>query len=156
MRSGRRSSRTSVVAVAAVGLALSVAACGSSSHSSTGSPNTTTGSADYIERADIKLNGTPGNSGSGLQTAVQVGEQLPTSLSVTVPLASAPPKGKTFVWTNCDSPQCPETETFIRQATTAAGWKLRVINYQTANPATLVAAMTQALQYHPAAVGVSG
>jgi len=79
----------------------------------------------------------------------------PTKIPLSQPLKSAPAKGKTFVWVQCDFSQCTELGDAAAQAAAAVGWKMKVVPYKAAQPATLLAAMTQALQYHPAAVGVA-
>ena len=56
----------------------------------------------------------------------------------------------------CDQSQCAESTQFLRQATTAAGWNLKTVDYTTSNPATLVSGLMQALQYHPTAVALVG
>ena len=46
--------------------------------------------------------------------------------------------------------------TRLKEATQAIGWDYKSYNYQSADPASLVSAMKQALQDKPAAVGLSG
>ena len=83
-------------------------------------------------------------------------EKPPTTLGVTTPLKAAPPAGKTFVWLNCELSACAQILVGVRQAVSAAGWNLKVVQYQQANPATVLSAFKLALNYHPAAVGLSG
>ena len=83
-------------------------------------------------------------------------EQFPTNIPLTTPVKSAPPKGKTFVVLQCEISQCTDIVSGARAATAAIGWNLKVVPYQSANPATLVSALQQALQYNPVAVGFSG
>jgi ribose transport system substrate-binding protein len=80
----------------------------------------------------------------------------PTRISQTQALPSAPPQGKTFVWLNCSLPACTSVGSGIKAAVSAAGWKYQQINYDRANPASLVAAFKQALTTQPTAVGVTG
>lgn len=75
---------------------------------------------------------------------------------MTTPLKSKPAAGKLFIWMNCDLDTCPPIGAGVQAAVEAAGWKFKQINFQAENPATLVTAMKQALQYHPAYVGLSG
>jgi len=77
----------------------------------------------------------------------------PTQLSIATPVPTKPPAGKTIVYLQCDAVQCKETADALTAAAGAVGWTVKVLDFQSANPATLIAAMTQALQYHP--VGVS-
>ena len=83
-------------------------------------------------------------------------EKPPTQLGLTTPLKSAPPSGKTFVWLNCELSACAQILVGVRQAASAAGWNLKVVQYQQANPATVLSAFKLALNYHPSAVGLSG
>jgi len=39
----------------------------------------------------------------------------------------------------------------LKAAAAAIGWNVKVLNFQEANPATLVAALKAGLQYHPVA-----
>ncbi|MGC4936124.1 sugar ABC transporter substrate-binding protein [Gordonia sp. DT30] len=77
----------------------------------------------------------------------------PTGIGVDTPLTSAPAKGKTFVWMQCEAPQCSIITTFMKEAIAAVGWNLKVLNFEAANPATLVSGLKQALQEKPVAVG---
>ncbi len=83
-------------------------------------------------------------------------ERPPTALGVTTPLEKAPPPGKTFVWLNCELSACTQILAGVKPAVAAAGWKLKVVQYQQANPATVITALKLALNYHPAAVALSG
>lgn len=83
-------------------------------------------------------------------------ERPPTALGVTTPLEKAPPPGKTFVWLNCELSACTQILAGVRPAVAAAGWKLKVVQYQQANPATVITALKLALNYHPSAVALSG
>jgi ribose transport system substrate-binding protein len=106
--------------------------------------------------------GGPASSGAAsatvtaAQATVAKWEKAPTALGLTPPLKSAPPAGKTFVWLNCELSACAQILAGVRQATSAAGWNLKVVQYQQANPATVLSAFKLALNYHPAAVGLSG
>ncbi|WP_375476291.1 sugar ABC transporter substrate-binding protein [uncultured Jatrophihabitans sp.] len=81
---------------------------------------------------------------------------FPTTIPVTAPLPSAPPKGKTIVYLQCEQQECPLEGNGIKAATQAIGWNFKVVNFQAANPATLVAALKTALQYHPVGVFFAG
>ena len=56
----------------------------------------------------------------------------------------------------CDVNQCKDEGDGLKAATQAAGWSYKSLTYQGANPATLIAALNQALLDKPAAVGLSG
>jgi ribose transport system substrate-binding protein len=57
---------------------------------------------------------------------------------------------------NCNVDACPPIGLGVKEGAEAVGWKYKQINYSSADPATLVAGMKQALQYHPAYVMVTG
>jgi ribose transport system substrate-binding protein len=75
---------------------------------------------------------------------------------VDTPLKSVPPKGKTVVFLQCEEDQCGLQGAGITAAATALGWHEKTLQFQESNPATLVSAMNEALQYDPVAVYFSG
>ncbi len=83
-------------------------------------------------------------------------KQAPTTIPLTTPLKAKPDAGKLFVWAQCDVNQCKDEGDGLKAATEAIGWKYKSYTYQSADPATLVAALKQALVDKPAAVGLSG
>jgi ribose transport system substrate-binding protein len=137
--------RTRLAAVATAVLA-AVAACSTSSGSS---------SAPRAGAAAPPSSSAAGSAGAVAQARklAAAAEQVPTSINQRTPLKSPPPKGKTFVYLQCEVVQCQAIGAGIQAAAKAIGWNYRSISYQNSNPASLVAAMQQALQYH--AVGVS-
>jgi len=158
----RRAGRWATVASSAVLLAAAVAACGSSTSSSSGS---TSGSATTASSgASSSGSGSSATSGSGgssagltrAEQAVTAAEKTPSSINQTVPLNTAPPKGKTVVFIQDEVSQSGVISQGEEAAAKAAGWKFISLNYQSANPATLVTAMKQALQYHPVSVSFAG
>jgi ribose transport system substrate-binding protein len=90
------------------------------------------------------------------QAVIQPYLSPPRRLTLTTPVTSRPPAGKTLVWLQCETPQCKEISTALGSAVAAVDWNLRVVDYQSANPATLIAGMQQALQYRPVAVVLNG
>jgi ribose transport system substrate-binding protein len=82
--------------------------------------------------------------------------QEPTAITANVPLTTAPPQGKTFIWMKCQLADCTTYADAIKEATEAAGWNYRDISYDQSNPATLVDAMRQALRFNPDYVALSG
>jgi ribose transport system substrate-binding protein len=83
-------------------------------------------------------------------------EKAPTRIGGSTSFPKAPPKGKTFVYIQCDLPQCQVEADGVQAAAAALGWKFKSLPFQLANPASLVAAMNTALQYHPIAVVCAG
>jgi ribose transport system substrate-binding protein len=123
-------------------LALVSAACSSSSsHPSTGGTSSsstgTGGGSDAVRKA---------------QAFIQPYLTPPTKIPLTVPLTSAPPKGKTIVFLQCELAQCKGIGTGVQLAAQTAGWSFKTITYASTNPSTLVHAMDSALQFHPAGV----
>lgn len=80
----------------------------------------------------------------------------PTALNITTPVRTRPPAGKTIVWLQCETPQCSEITASLRSAASAVGWSVDAIDYQSSDPATMIAAMQQALQVKPVAVLLNG
>lgn len=81
--------------------------------------------------------------------------KAPTEIPVTTPLKAKPPAGKTVTYLQCDAAQCKVIGDAMRKAADAIGWRYQVLNYKLANPASLAAAMQQALQQKPVAVAFS-
>lgn len=131
---------TAFIAVAAI-----LAACGSAKSASTGGGTASSGTA-------------PSSAAAAASTsdALASYENAPTAVPITTPLKATPPKGKTFVFLQCDVAQCTEESTAMKAVVAAVGWNLKVIPYQSENPATLISGLQQALQLHPAAVGLTG
>ncbi len=113
-----------------------LSACSSSANSS---PASSSGSTASSGSAAVKA----------AQAVAAQWEKAPTKLGLTTPLKSAPPSGKTFVWLNCELSACAQILVGVRQAASAAGWNLKVVQYQQANPATVLSAFKLALNYHP-------
>jgi ribose transport system substrate-binding protein len=101
-----------------------------------------------------------GASTSGAVAAAEAYTKAATTFSTTIPvtgaLPSAPPKGKTVVFLQCEQQECGEEGQGIDAAAAAVGWKVKTLNFKAADPATLVAALTTALQYKPVGVFFSG
>jgi ribose transport system substrate-binding protein len=138
--------RPTVFASLFCALAMVILSACSSSGSSTPASSSGSPAPSGTSSAEVKA----------AQAAAAKWEKSPTALGVTTPLKAAPPKGKTFVWLNCELSACAQILVGVRQAASAAGWNLKVVQYQQANPATVLTAFKLALNYHPAAVGLSG
>ncbi|HEY6498558.1 MAG TPA: hypothetical protein VIZ20_03980, partial [Streptosporangiaceae bacterium] len=102
-----------------------LSACSSSGSSASGGSASASASSPAVKAA---------------QATAAKWEKAPTELGVTTPLKTAPPKGKTFVWLNCELSACAQILVGVRQAASAAGWNLKVVQYQQANPATVLSA----------------
>ena len=155
-----------------------VAACGSDSDSSTtaaptppaGSTEATTAGTTAATTAGSTAATTAGSTaattagsvaagGDGVAAAKAATAEFmkePTTIPVTEPLKTKPETGKLFAWMQCDVSQCKDIGDGLKAATEAIGWTYKAFTYQSADPATLMAAMRQALNDKPAAVGVTG
>jgi ribose transport system substrate-binding protein len=127
-------------------MSVALTACGSAS--TTASSSTTAGAAAQ--------SGPTSAAAATAQKTLNQFEQTPVKITQTEPLPSAPPKGKTLVWLNCDIPTCTNQGAGLKAAMQAAGWNYQQINYQSANPATLTAAFQRALMMKPTVVVESG
>jgi ribose transport system substrate-binding protein len=118
------------------------------------------GSASSAASTSTAAAGASGSGGSGqvaaATTITQKWINAAPTLSITTPLKSPAPTGKTFVWLNCEIPACTEIGQGLKEATAQIGWNLKVIQYNQANISALVPAMQQALTYHPVGVALSG
>lgn len=149
----------STAAVAAVmALAVAIAGCSSSSKSGSTSTSNSSGAGTSAPASSGSAAGSSAATGglAAAQAATAKNLQAPTTIPATVPLKSKPPTGKTFVWLKCDVNQCVDEGNGLQAATQALGWNYKELDYKSADPATLVSAMKQALLFHPVAVGLSG
>jgi ribose transport system substrate-binding protein len=134
-----------------VALLAGLAACGSSSEEGAGQPSAGQPSAAQPSAGK--------DGGSDVTAATEVVEQYgqePTEIGVKEPLKEAPAKGRTLVFLQCELSQCKQFRDGAAAAAEAIGWNLKTIAFENANPATMVAAMEQALRHKPVAVSVSG
>ena len=145
-----RPARLGGVVVTAALLAL--AACSSASSSSSPAAPPSTSSAT----ASASASGTSSSAVAAAEAAVKSASTMPTSIPETQSLPSAPPKGKTVLFLQCEEVQCSYEGTGLKAAAAAIGWNVKVLNFQAANPATLVSALQTGLQYHPVAAFFSG
>ena len=157
-----RSRRLAGVGVTAAAAALALAACSSSasSNSSSAAPAASTGVAS-ASAASTASAGTDGSavSASALsaaQATVKSASTVPTGIPETQQLSSPPPKGKTVLFLQCEEVQCGYEGTGLKAAAAAVGWTVKTLNFQAANPATLVSALQTGLQYHPVAAFFTG
>lgn len=138
-------SRVGKTAATVVALAGLLAACGEDAN-------------DVAAPAATTAGGQPAGSEEVRAAQAKVAEfqQEPTDIRIDVPLTAKPEAGKTFVWMKCDVGQCAVIAKGIKEATEAVGWKYAERSYKSADPATLVTALQEALRLKPAAVALSG
>lgn len=151
-----RSWRPMGAAILAVGV-VALAACSSASGSSASGSSASSSSASSSGGSAVGASGgaTPADVAAAKQS-IQTASAFPTSIPVTQPLPSAPPKGKTILFLQCEQAACGLEGQGLQAAATAIGWNVKVLNFQAANPATLVTALKTGLQYHPVAAFFSG
>lgn len=89
------------------------------------------------------------------QESVDKAMQTPTKIGVTEPLKTKPEPGGSIVYLKPDVATAEGPATGLEAATQAVGWGFRTINFKLAEPATLIAAMQEALGYKPTAVVVA-
>jgi ABC-type sugar transport system substrate-binding protein len=144
MNSLAKQSRTATLAVV-LSACLVVAACSSSGKSGTpSSSGASTGTA------------TASSSVAGAQAVVNQYSAQPASIGVTTPLAGSVPKGKTVVFLSCSLDTCRIIADGAKAAAAAAGLTIKILTFDSSNPASLINVMNQALQYNPIAVAVPG
>jgi ribose transport system substrate-binding protein len=138
------------MAAGLVSLALVTAACASSGESGSGGAST----------AGSSPAGTGSSAGAtnvaAARAFVQKWIDSDQALGETTPLSTTPPKGKTFVWLNCELAACTQIERGIAAATKLVGWNLKIVDYDQANISSLDPAIEQAIGDHPAAIGLTG
>jgi ribose transport system substrate-binding protein len=145
------SKRVAKTTVAALALASLIAACGDNGNDATTSGNVASGGAS--------ASGGTGGASAEVKAAadkVTAFKKEPDAIPVTQPLKAKPAAGKTFVWMKCDVGQCTQEGEGIKEAAEAIGWTYKEIPYKSADPATLVTALQDALRLKPAAVALSG
>jgi ribose transport system substrate-binding protein len=162
-RAAAQSLSLAAAALAAGALAVAVAGCSSASSSSSSAPASAPASAGAASTnaASAAATSSPGTSApsaavAAAGAAVAAAETMPAAIPVTQALSSAPPRGKTVLFMQCEEVECSYEGTGMKAAAAAIGWNVKILNYQAANPATLVSALQTGLQYHPVAAFFSG
>lgn len=130
--------------IAMFAFALALAACGSSSSSS---------SSASTAASSGSSGSSSGSSGSASTSAAAAAltpyKTLPTSINITTPLSSSPPKGKTIVMLGTNNPSNVIIQQGLSKLAKMAGWNYSLVTYDPANPGTFTAAETTALAKHP-------
>jgi ribose transport system substrate-binding protein len=151
-RGSQRRGRLLGIALLVVCLAVALASCGGGGSSSSSSSSNTGEEPTSGEEA-------AGGASAEVKAAEKIVEEAkaePTEVGVTEPLKEKPAPGKTIVWLNCDFEQCQQTGEAMEEAVKPLGYTLKKVAYKSAEPATLIAAFKQALQYNPVGVALSG
>ena len=127
-------------------LALAFAACGDDEESgSSASGGTSTGaSADAsggVAEAEKRL---------------EPFQEAPTEITLTEPLKSKPPSGKTVVMLGTNDPNNQKLQKGLKELTELVGWNYSTVAYDPANPATFNQAVNTALSKNPDYVAQAG
>jgi ribose transport system substrate-binding protein len=152
--------RSTGLRVAGLGLVLTTGLLLSACSSTSSSPATSEAAAASAaapaasEAAPMASEAAPAESDAAAKVAAY--SAVPTTIGITEALASPIPAGKNVVWMECQLPQCTQIGQGVKDAAAAAGWNLEVINYDSSDPATLVAGMKTALKNKPDALINSG
>lgn len=146
-RGGRPRVRGFAVLVGMLAIALALAACGSSSSSTSSASSGSSGSSGTTATNAASTSGS--GSVAAATAALSQYKSLPTSINITTPLKSAPPKGKTIVMLGTNNPSNVIVQQGMAKLAKIAGWNFSVVSYDPANPGTFTQAETTALSKHP-------
>ena len=142
---GRPRVRGLAVILGMLVLALAFAACGSDeSDSFDGSSSSSGASSD---------------GGAGVaeaQKRLEPWKAAPTKITLTEPLKSKPPSGKTLVMLGTNDPNNQKLQKGLKELAELAGWNYSTVAYDPANPATLNGAINTALSKNPDYVAEAG
>jgi|HubBroStandDraft_6_1064221.scaffolds.fasta_scaffold13982_4 ribose transport system substrate-binding protein len=143
-RGGRLRTRGFTAIIGTLVLALALAACGSSSSSSS-----TASSSAPASSGSSSTSSSGSASTSAAAAALAQYKTLPTTINITTPLKSAPPKGKTIVMLGTNNPSNVIIQQGLAKLAKMAGWNYSLVTYDPANPGTFTQAETTALAKHP-------
>jgi ribose transport system substrate-binding protein len=144
-RRGRQPLARGLAAIIAMfAFALALAACGSSSSSTSSASGSGSSSSSGSSAAS-----SGSGSASAAATALSPYKSLPTTINITTPLKSAPPKGKTIVMLGTNNPSNVIIQQGLAKLAKMAGWNYSLVTYDPANPGTFTQAETTALAKHP-------
>lgn len=146
MTTSKTRARTLTVLAAASAVALAGCATTKNTPVAKAPASTAAPSADASSNPEV----------AAAQAIVDKSLVAPTSIGQTVPLKQAVPTGRTYVFLECELPVCKIIGDGAVAAAKTIGWKTKVLPWKTSDPATLVSAMKQALDYHPIAVTPTG
>src|SRR5437867_2687852 len=94
---------------------LLVAACGSANNDKAASPSA-------------------GGSAVGGEQLAAAPTKPPTQIKVNEPLPKAPPKGKSFIFLQCELPVCERYVGGFKQAASTLGWKAKFEVFKASDP----------------------
>jgi ribose transport system substrate-binding protein len=166
MRStGRRTTLTALMALAALVLALGLAACGGGDSSSSSANTESSEESSGGSAAEESTTAADEESGEGEEAEAEGGggEEIvpapptepPTENPVDEPLKTTPPpSGKKVIWLACSLPTCQGAlSSGYKKAAAALGWQFEQINYNTLKAAEGV---QQAINKNPDYIFITG
>ena len=83
-------------------------------------------------------------------------QEAPTKITLTEPLKSKPPSGKSVVMLGTNDPNNQKLQKGLQELAELAGWSYSTVAYDPANPATLNGAINTALSKNPDYVAEAG
>jgi ribose transport system substrate-binding protein len=140
---GRPRVRGFAVILGMLVLALAFAACGS----------------DESDSGSSSSSGASSDASGGVAEAKKRLERYnaaPTKITLTEPLKSKPPSGKTVVMLGTNDPNNQKLQKGLKEVAALVGWNYSTVSYDPANPATFKAAVDTALAKKPNYVAEAG
>ena len=139
------------LAIGAVAVSLVMAACGSSTPTTSSStPSASSGAGSSTGSS------TAGSTSTAASANLQQWTSAPTKILNTTPLKSAPPTGKTFVYLGTNNPSNVLIQQGMQKLAAMVHWNFSLVSYDPANPGTFNTALTNALAKHPQYLGEAG
>ena len=142
---GRPRVRGLAAILAVLVLSLAFAACG--------------GDDAVLRPASSSSSGASADASGGVaeaQKRLEPYKAAPTKITLTEPLKSKPPSGKTVVMLGTNDPNNQKLQKGLKELAALAGWNYSTVAYDPANPATLNQAIDTALSKNPDYVAEAG
>jgi ribose transport system substrate-binding protein len=143
---GRPRVRGLAVILGMLVLALAFAACGSDESDSDSTESSVSGGASSEGGAGV----------AEAQKRLEPWKAAPTKITLTEPLKSKPPGGKTVVMLGTNDPNNQKLQKGLQELAELAGWSYSKVAYDPANPATFNQAVNTALSKNPDYVAEAG
>jgi ribose transport system substrate-binding protein len=144
-RSGGRRWSTAMGGVAlAIVACAAIAGCGSS------------GGSGGTSAAATPASGAAATEVKAAEKIADAAEATPAKIPLEEPLKAKPPAGETMVYLESNFEQAVTTRKAIEEAVKPLEWNLKTITFKAEEPATLISAFKQALQYEPVGVSLNG
>ena len=93
------------------------------------------------------------SGGTKAQSAPKPPTSPPENIPITEPLGSAPAKGKTLYWLQCELPICDKIGNGVKAGASALGWNIETLVFKAGNPG---GGLKSALQKNPDAIAMTG